>query len=160
MLSVARVRQGKADPKTERRSSSDLFSLPERSHPEDVGLDLRACQHVLVGTGLSARISHNLAVALPPDTFGLILPRSSTLANKGLIVVPGVIDPGFRGEVQTVVYNAGLRTAQVVAGERLSQLIVLPVLKVAVEEAETLPAVGARGERGFGSSGGYSEPAK
>lgn len=135
---------------------AERFTPPSKTHPSDAGLDLTSTSHILIAPGTEARISHNLAIALPPNTIGLILPRSSTLQSKGLIVIPGVLDPGFRGEVQTVVYNSKhAHRVQIQSGERLSQLLVLPLIPVEVTVVESLPE-SDRGEAGFGSSGGYS----
>jgi dUTP pyrophosphatase len=143
--------------------------LPVRSHPDDAGLDLTASNFVNIHKWTSSRIPHNIAVAIPQGYFGLIIGRSSAMQNKGLIVLPGVIDPGFRGEVQTVVFNAYQRTIQVQPGERISQLLILPLHALRatmvpvpapepkappVDPVTLLPA-SDRGKTGFGSTGGY-----
>lgn len=148
------------NPKLALRGETDAerFTPPAKTHASDAGLDLVSTTHVLVHPGTEARIAHNLSIALPPNTIGLIMPRSSTLQRKGLIVIPGVLDPGFRGEVQTVVYNAKhAHRVQVQSGERLSQLLILPLIPVEVSVVDALPE-SDRGEAGFGSSGGFGGP--
>lgn len=155
VLLVTRLRSAKGDADKGERSSTDLYTAPKRSNPDDAGIDLTACNHSMIYPGRQARIPHNVAVAIPEGFYGLIVPRSSTLQEKGLIVLPGVIDPGYRGELQTVVFNTRRdHASQVVAGERLSQLLLIPFVPAVVREAKSLPA-GTRGEAGFGSTGGF-----
>lgn len=148
---------GEAD--RERRGvDADFFALPSRKHPSDAGLDLEATSFFTVQAGFSALVPHNLAIVFPPGYYGLIVPRSSTLQHTGLIVLPGVLDPGFRGEVKTVVFNASRRNVRVNARDRLSQLLVLPIpqaLKVSEVAFGEFPRETDRGAEGFGSTGGF-----
>lgn len=159
-LQIQRLRSAPLDPKSGKplrsEASGEAFTPPTRTHPTDAGIDLTASSLITIGPGLSARISHNFSCAIPDGMFAIILPRSSTLQAKGLIVIPGVIDPGFRGEVQTVVFNPTQRPVQVQAGERLSQLCLYPFLPVGVEVVADLPPAPDRGDKGFGSSGGFA----
>lgn len=113
---------------------------------------------MVIGAGSSARLPHNLTVAFPEGFYGLIVPRSSTLANKGLIVISGTIDPDFHGELQTVVFNATNHSVQVLERERLSQLLVLPlnILRVVETDLASMPKGESRGALGWGSSGGFA----
>lgn len=159
-LQVQRLRSAPLDAKTGKplrsESSGESFTQPSRTHPTDAGIDLVASSLITIGPGLSARISHNFSCAIPDGLFAIILPRSSTLQAKGLIVMPGVIDPGFRGEVQTVVFNPTQRPVQVQSGERLSQLCLFPFMAIGVEVVADLPPAPDRGDKGFGSSGGFA----
>lgn len=159
-LRVLRIRSAPLDPKSGKplrsEASGEAFTPPSRTHPTDAGIDLVSSSLITIGPGLSARISHNFSCAIPDGLFAIILPRSSTLQAKGLIVMPGVIDPGFRGEVQTVVLNPTQRPVQVQAGERLSQLCLFPFAPIGVEVVTTLPEAPDRGDKGFGSSGGFA----
>lgn len=159
VLQVQRLRSAPLDAKTGKALRSDAsgeaFTTPSRTHPTDAGIDLHASNLITVGAGLSARVSHNFACAIPDGLYGIILPRSSTLQAKGLIVITGVIDPGFRGEVQTVVLNPTQRAVQIQAGERLSQLCLFPFFPVDITLVEKLPEAQDRGDKGFGSSGGF-----
>lgn len=159
-LKVAKIRAAKSDTATGRPQGPDSATakIPHRQYAGDAGLDLEVSQYQAVMPGATVRLPHNIAVELPPSTFGIIVPRSSTLPNKGLVVMTGIIDPGFRGEVQTVVYNPTKRTVTVNSNERLSQLLVLPLLSVTVEEVSDPESLSKsdRGEAGFGSSGGLT----
>ncbi len=95
-----------------------------------------------------------LAVAIPEGYAGFVQPRSGLAARHGIAVVnsPGLIDSGYRGEIKVVLLNTDReRTFVAEPGERIAQLVVLPVPELAVREVDELPA-SERGVRGFGSS--------
>lgn len=125
--------------------------LPTRAHPDDAGLDLYALesQTLAPGQGLVARTG--IAFSLPPGTVGLVADRSS-MAKRGFKTAGGVIDAGYRGEVHIILRNVTNETIGFERGERIAQLMILPVLTPAVVEAETLDET-ARGTKGFGSTG-------
>jgi dUTP pyrophosphatase len=132
----------------------EVCPVPERSYPGDAGMDLTCARQVVVMPGARVQVAHNIAVAIPEGFFGLILPRSSALLKKGILVSLGIIDNGFRGELQTVVHNPTPRAVYIEEGDRLSQLIVLPIIGVEFQHARKDLPPGDRGERGFGSTGG------
>ena len=95
-----------------------------------------------------------LAVAIPDGYAGFVQPRSGLAARHGVTIVnaPGLIDSGYRGEIQVVLLNTDReQTFTAEAGERIAQLVVLAVPEVTLREVEELPA-SERGVRGFGSS--------
>ena len=128
--------------------------LPERAYAGDAGLDLSACEDVELGPGERAVVPTGLAVAIPVGYAGFVQPRSGLAARHGIAVVnsPGLIDSGYRGEIHVVLLNTDReRTWAAEAGERIAQLVVLPVPEVGLLEVEKLPG-SERGVRGFGSS--------
>jgi dUTP pyrophosphatase len=128
--------------------------LPERAYAGDAGLDLSACEDVELGPGERAVVPTGLAVAIPEGYAGFVQPRSGLAARHGIAVVnsPGLIDSGYRGEIRVVLLNTDReRTWAAEAGERIAQLVVLPVPEVGLLEVEQLPG-SERGVRGFGSS--------
>ena len=130
--------------------------LPARAYAGDAGFDLAACERVELGPGERAVVSTGLAVAIPEGYAGFVQPRSGLAVNHGISIVntPGLIDPGYRGEVLVVLVNTDPREPFVVEpGARVAQLVVVPVPSVAVAEVDELPAT-ERGPRGHGSSGG------
>lgn len=133
----------------------ELFEVPKAQLKGDAGLDLTVSRYAMVGPGQVAHLSTNVAVSLPQGYYGLVLPRSSTMWRKGLHVSPGVIDNGYRGEVMIVIRNETDRLVQVQAGDRVAQLLILPLFSGRVLEAKVLDK-GVRGDAGFGSTGGYS----
>ena len=136
------------------RRLRDDATLPSRAYAGDAGLDLAACERHEVGPGERAVIPTGLAVEIPEGYGGFVLPRSGLAARNGITLLnaPGLIDAGYRGEVQVVFHNTDHRDTFVVEpGMRIAQLVVLPVPEVRPVEHQEL-AHTERGERGFGSS--------
>jgi dUTP pyrophosphatase len=128
--------------------------VPERAYAGDAGLDLAACEQLELGPGQRALVPTGLAVAIPEGYAGFVQPRSGLAARDGITVVnsPGLIDSGYRGEIQVVLLNTDQeRTFTAEAGDRIAQLVVLPVPALLVREVDELPP-SERGVRGFGSS--------
>jgi dUTP pyrophosphatase len=129
--------------------------LPVRAHEGDAGLDLRALEGAVLEPGERARVRTGLAIELPPGHAGLVLPRSGLAAAHGIALVnaPGLIDAGYRGELQVLLLNTDrAETFTIEPGDRIAQLVVVPVaLPEPVEVGELAPA--ARGDGGFGSTG-------
>jgi dUTP pyrophosphatase len=128
--------------------------VPERAHPGDAGADLYAREPVLLAPGERATVATGVAVAIPEGYAGLVAPRSGLAARLGVGVVnaPGVVDAGYRGEVKVVLVNHGDEEVTLGRGERIAQLLVVPVSTVEFVEVEALPE-SARGDGGFGSTG-------
>ena len=129
--------------------------LPARAHPGDAGLDLRSALDLEVAPGGRALVPTGLAVAIPEGHAGLVLPRSGLAAKHGLTMAnaPGLIDAGYRGEIVCAVVNLDREHAvQISRGDRIAQLVVVPVAQLEPVWAEELPP-SSRGEGGFGSTG-------
>jgi dUTP pyrophosphatase len=129
-------------------------TLPARAYPGDAGFDLAACERVELGPGARAMVATGLAVAIPEGYAGFVQPRSGLAARNGLTIVntPGLVDSGYRGELQVILLNTDRERSFVVEpGMRIAQLVVVPIAEVSLEEVEELPA-SERGVRGFGSS--------
>jgi dUTP pyrophosphatase len=128
--------------------------LPERAYSGDAGLDLATCERVELGPGERAVAPTGLAVAIPDGYAGFVQPRSGLAAREGISVVnsPGLIDSGYRGEIRVVLLNTDAeRTFVAEPGDRIAQLVVLPIPALELVEVDELPAA-ERGVRGFGSS--------
>lgn len=128
--------------------------MPSRAYAGDAGLDLASCVRVELPPGERALVPTGLAVAIPEGYAGFVQPRSGLATRHGLSIVntPGLIDSGYRGELQVTLLNTDRRERFVVeAGMRIAQLVVLPVPPVEPVEVDELPAT-ERGGRGFGSS--------
>ena len=131
--------------------------LPVVAHPgEDLGYDVFALESVELVPRATVRVRTGIAVeARNPQTgepLGLLVRDRSSMAAKGLVTTGGVIDAGYRGEILILLTNLGDAAVTIGAGEKVAQMIPVPVLTGAVEEAESLE-VSARLEKGFGSSG-------
>ncbi len=131
-------------------------TIPERAYSGDAGLDLTTCEPVRLGPGERAVVATGLAVAIPEGYAGFVQPRSGLAARHGIAVVnsPGLIDSGYRGELCVVLLNTDReRMWEAEPGERIAQLVVLPVPELELIELDELPE-SERGVRGFGSSRG------
>jgi dUTP pyrophosphatase len=129
-------------------------TLPEQAYSGDAGLDLSTCERIVLGPGERALVPTGLAVAIPEGFAGFVQPRSGLAARHGIAVVnsPGLIDSGYRGEIRVVLLNTDREQTFVAEpGDRVAQLVVLPVPGLELVELEELPA-SERGVRGFGSS--------
>lgn len=128
--------------------------VPDRAYAGDAGLDLATCERVELGPGERTVASTGLAVAIPDGYAGFVQPRSGLAARSGVAVVnsPGLIDSGYRGEIRVVLLNTDREQTFVAEpGDRIAQLVVLPVPELVVREVDDLSA-SERGVRGFGSS--------
>jgi len=128
--------------------------VPRNAYAGDAGLDLSTCEPLELGPGERALARTGLAVAIPEGYAGFVQPRSGLAARHGLAVVnsPGLIDSGYRGEIQVILLNTDReRTFVAGPGERIAQLVVLAVPEVVLHEVDALPE-SERGVRGFGSS--------
>jgi dUTP pyrophosphatase len=128
--------------------------VPAQAYAGDAGLDLAACDRVEIGAGERALVGTGLAVAIPDGYAGFVQPRSGLAAEHGITVLntPGLIDPGYRGEVRVILHNSDASTPFVVEpGMRIAQLVVVPLAEIQPIEVDELPA-SERGVRGFGSS--------
>ena len=130
-------------------------TLPSRAYPGDAGLDLHALDGAVLGPGERARIRTGIAVEIPFGQAGLVLPRSGLAARHGIALVnaPGLIDAGYRGEIQVLLLNTDRSEPfTLAAGDRIAQLVLITVHAPDVVEVEALPR-SERGDGGFGSSG-------
>jgi dUTP pyrophosphatase len=123
------------------------------------GMDLAACLDapLTIAPGGIARLPTGLQIALPPGHEGQVRPRSGLAARHGVTVLnaPGTIDEDYRGEVQVLLVNHGTDAFTIEPGDRIAQLIVVPVTQVDIETVDNEAALGGteRGEGGFGSTG-------
>lgn len=125
--------------------------LTERAHQSDAGLDLRSPICAVVPAHGSAVIDTGLHVALPELTAGLIVSKSG-LNVKYDLTSTGLIDAGYTGSIRVKLYNHGDSDYQVRRGDKISQLLILPVIAPELELVSELEPT-ERGEGGFGSSG-------
>jgi dUTP pyrophosphatase len=131
--------------------------LPVVAHPgEDLGYDLFALEGALLTPRTTIKVRTGIAVeARDPATgapLGLLVRDRSSMAARGLATTGGVIDAGYRGEILVLMTNLGDAAIELKAGEKIAQMIPIPVRTGAVENVENLED-SARAEKGFGSSG-------
>jgi dUTP pyrophosphatase len=136
-----------------RRLRSDAV-LPEHAYEGDAGVDLVACEGLVLGPGERATVPTGIAVEIPQGYAGFVQPRSGLAARHGIGIVnaPGLVDSGYRGEIRVVLLNTDARESFTVEpGMRIAQLVIAPVASVRLVEVDEL-TTSARGDRGFGSS--------
>ncbi|MGD0733795.1 MAG: dUTP diphosphatase [Terracidiphilus sp.] len=131
--------------------------LPVVAHPgEDLGYDLFALEGSVLAPHATVKVRTGIAVeARHPGTgtpLGLLVRDRSSMAARGIATTAGVIDAGYRGEILILMTNLGETAQEVKAGEKIAQMIPVPVLTGVVEQVESLED-SARAEKGFGSSG-------
>lgn len=130
---------------------------PVVAHPgEDLGYDIFALELTPLTPRATVRVRTGIAVeARHPETgapLGLLIRDRSSMAARGIATTGGVIDAGYRGEILVLMTNLGESAIELKAGEKIAQMIPLPVLTGSVEEVASLED-SARAENGFGSSG-------
>lgn len=128
------------------------FKEPSMSHRGDAGYDLYVSETILIPPLQSVQVEHNLMIELPVNTWGHLVGRSSAFHNKGLHIVTGVVDNGFRGPMFTTAYNLDRVPKPVEQGDRISQLILMPLTVLPVLRVESLSETD-RGDSGLGSTG-------
>lgn len=150
-----------------RTDGQDLPPFAPPAYAGDCGLDLAISQDVAIPVGGTVNVPCGVRIALPQGTFGWITGRSSTWSRLGLMVMPGIIDEGWRGELLVLMHRPYRRAPEqdsngsdllaLPRGTRVAQLIVLPNLlrdlQVHFVSPETALPDSERGENGFGSSG-------
>jgi dUTP pyrophosphatase len=128
--------------------------LPAYACPDDAGLDLYAAEAVTLAPGARALVPTGIALAIPAGFAGFVLPRSGLALRHGvtLLNTPGLIDAGYRGEIKVLLVNHGTVPITLARGDRIAQLVVQRVERVALTPVAELPD-SARGAGGFGSTG-------
>ena len=129
--------------------------VPEYAHPGDAGADLVAAEAVVLEPGARATVGTGVSIALPDGFVAFVVPRSGLAMKHGITIVnsPGTVDAGYRGEIRVTLLNTDSSESYPVAvGDRIAQLIVMPVARARFIVVETLPG-SHRGAAGFGSTG-------
>lgn len=124
---------------------------PYRAHETDAGIDLRSKEEFTVFPHDSVVVDTGIHVELPHGTCGVLVSKSGLNVNRD-ITTTGLIDEGYTGSIKVKLYNHGNHHQKFNAGEKISQLVVVPCLYESLEEVEEIDG-GERGESGFGSTG-------
>jgi dUTP pyrophosphatase len=126
-------------------------TLPTRAHPEDAGMDIYSLEDVILESSQGKVTKTGIAMAIPQGFVGMVADRSS-LAKRGVKTAGGIIDAGYRGEIMICLWNISGEPIQLKRGERIAQLLILPIATPAVVEVAKLDET-QRGAGGFGSTG-------
>jgi len=132
--------------------------LPSYARQDDAGADLVCAEDVDLAPGQRAVVGTGIAIALPAGYAAFVHPRSGLAVRHGVTLVnaPGTIDAGYRGEIKVVLLNTDPATpVSFRRGDRIAQLVVQRVERAAFREVAALPD-SARGDNGFGSTGGHA----
>lgn len=125
--------------------------LPRYAHPGDVGMDLYSMEEVTIPPMGHYRFWHGFALEFP-EGYGAIIMDKGSISKAGLHHMGGVFDAGYRGEYNTHLVNLGSESYTVEEGDKVAQLLIVPVAIVELEETDTL-SESVRGEGMFGSTG-------
>ncbi len=134
------------------------FGLPKYATPGSAAMDLVACieepielgagKHVLVGSGIAINLQDPALAAMVASRSGLAL-KHQVRVSQGL----GVVDSDYHGEIKVILQNDSDTTYTIQPGERIAQLVFMPVVQVALNEVAAFSTVTERGEGGFGHTG-------
>lgn len=128
--------------------------LPRYEHVDDSGLDLFAIAPHTILPGETALVGTGIAIEIPIGTEAQVRPRSGLALKHAITLLntPGTIDAGYRGEIGVIMINHGKHPFHVLAGMKIAQMVITPVLRAELEEVDSL-SDSIRGEGGFGSTG-------
>ena len=129
----------------------DGVKMPSYAHSGDVGLDLYAMETVTIPPMGHYRFWHGFALEFPEGYGGIIMDKGS-ISKAGLLHMGGVYDAGYRGEYNTHLVNLSDKPYTFEEGDKVSQLVIMPIARVELEETDTL-SDSERGEGMFGSTG-------
>src|ERR1700751_1354793 len=138
------------------RLLSATARLPARAHEDDAAFDLHADETMQLAPGARAAVPPGVALPLPAGTAGLVLPRSGLAARHGVTVLnaPGLIDPGYRGEVKVILLNTDAQEPFAVErGDRNAQLLIVRGECASLSAVDADLRETARGAGGLGSPG-------
>ena len=128
-----------------------MARIPERAHDTDAGLDLKSPINITVPARGSVIIDTGVHIQLPPGTAGMLKSKSGLNVKHG-ITSEGVIDEGYTGSIVIKLYNHTFDDYHVNIGDKISQLVIVPILTPELEFVDDLEG-GERGDNGFGSTG-------
>lgn len=131
-----------------------IGTIPTRAHDSDAGYDLRAIQKASIRPGATIMVPTGFAASVPQGYAGLVMSRSGMALKRSVFVLnaPGLIDPGYIGEICVILHNSGDEYFDINPGDKVAQLVFVKVehpLFIKVESLDPTP----RGEGGFGSTG-------
>lgn len=135
---------------------TDTAVAPHKAHETDAGYDLSSDGRYLLGPNETVIVSTGIALELPNDICAFVLSRSGLAAKNGVLVLnaPGLVDPGYKGEVRVILHNVGASEVMIGPGDRVAQLFFDYVLNMPEVLAEAEAATASdRGDNGLGSTG-------
>ncbi len=126
--------------------------LPAYAHSDDAGMDIFALEEMTIKTGERGRIKTGLAFEIPDGFVGLVWDKSGLASNHGLKTMAGVVDSGYRGELQVVIINLSSEDYVIKKNDKVAQMLIQKIEQPEIKEVSEL-SDSVRGEGGFGSTG-------
>lgn len=126
--------------------------MPCYKHDGDAGMDICSCENAVVPAHTRKLIHSGIAAEIPLGYELQLRPRSGLAVKNGIVTAFGTIDNGYKGDIGIILYNHDDYDFYVRPGDRLAQLVVAPIIRVEIEETDTI-GESDRGVRGFGSTG-------
>ncbi|EKD78255.1 MAG: hypothetical protein ACD_41C00383G0002 [uncultured bacterium] len=131
---------------------SQSAQLPTYAHVTDAGMDVYADETVTIAPQQRALVKTGIAIAVPVGHVGLVWDKSGIATKTGVTTIAGVIDSGYRGEVQIALLNTGNTPYDIRPGQKIAQLLIQPIEHPMLSMVSELPEAD-RGAKGFGSTG-------
>jgi dUTP pyrophosphatase len=127
--------------------------IPTRATLHSAGIDLYSLESLTIYAGAVHKVKTGIACEIPQGYWGDIRPRSGKATKEGLILrSSNVVDADYRGEIMLCCYNLSNLPMSIAKGERIAQMLIMPVTYILIEEATSLSET-VRGTGGFGSTG-------
>lgn len=127
--------------------------MPTRAHDADAGLDLYATEDAVIFRDGAVTFDTGVHMAIPEGYCGVLKSKSGLNVNNGL-QSSGLIDSGYTGSIRVKLYNHGHEMVSIRKGQKISQLVLLPIITPELEVVDNLEAT-ERGDGGFGSTGEF-----
>jgi dUTP pyrophosphatase len=131
---------------------TETAQMPTKANKTDAGFDLYADEDKFIFGNKRTTIKTGISLEMPDNLAGLIWPRSGLSVKKGIDVLAGVIDAGYRGEIMVCLYNTSDEDVEIKRGDRIAQMIFQEVPVISLQLREELGS-SQRGSNGFGSTG-------
>ncbi len=131
---------------------TETAQMPFKANRTDAGFDVFADEEVWVFAKQRQTIKTGISLEMPDNMAGLVWPRSGLSVKKGIDVLAGVIDSGYRGEVMVCLYNTSDEDVEIKKGDRIAQIVFQEIPNVSLMLRESL-ATSSRDKAGFGSTG-------
>lgn len=125
--------------------------VPTKAHNTDAGFDLYSIEECVIPPKQRKTVSTGISIQMPDNYAGLIWPRSGLSVKKGLDVLAGVIDAGYRGEIMVCLYNTSFEAVHINHGDKIAQIIFQEVPRISMIPVDNLDS-SQRGDNGFGST--------
>lgn len=127
--------------------------VPARGTSGAAAFDLYSVESVDIPPGKRAKVNTGVSIALPPGIGGFVWPRSGLAWREGAMVMAGLIDPDYQGEIQVVLYNSNDSVLEIRSGDRVGQIVLQPFVVPDLMVVSSFSETTERGSDGFGSTG-------